>query len=197
MFETFATLSTDTCNDVIQHLNSLSGNLRPDVSNYANGRQRFWIGTEYPLSLKYQQFRSGVRDARLEKWIRSVWEQSGLNGRPESALAIFGHIPIEFHPDAPCAAPKAVQINLGGTTFIHDSVPATNANRNGRIYTPTAPIEHTLDKGEVTRFNCKHVHATVAPQPDRWSIIVWQISNYGRQAYQDFMAQRIGSILSR
>jgi len=192
MFEKFAQLSSDTCTDVIQHLNSLAGHLEKDVSNYAKDRQRFWIGTEYPLSLKYQQFKPGVRDARLEQWIRSVWEQSGLNGRAEAALAIYGEVPIEFHPDAPCAAPESIQINLGGTTFIHDSVPSGPSNRNGRIYTPTAPIEHTLDMGEITRFNCKHVHATVEPQPDRWSIIVWSISNYGRQAYNEYLRKRTG-----
>ena len=189
MFEQFATLSTDTCQSVIQHLNGLNSNLYPDVSNYAKGRQRFWIGTEYPLSLKYQQFRSGVRDKRLEQWIKSIWEQSGLPGKAEAALAIYGEVPIDFHPDAPCADPLAIQINLGGTTFIHDSVPASARNRNGRIYTPSSPIEHTLDMGEITRFNCKHVHATVAPKPDRWSIIVWQISNYGRQAYTEYLSQ--------
>ena len=187
MFETFANLSLDTVHDVTQHLNSLNSHLYPDVSNYAKGRKRFWIGTEYPLSLKYQQFRTGVRDKRLEQWLKRLWEQSGLSGKPEAALAIYGDVPIEYHPDAPSAAPEAIQVNLGGTTFIHDTVPAGPSNRNGRIYTPTAPIEHTLDKGEVTRFNCKHVHCTVAPQPDRWSIIVWSISNYGREAYNEYL----------
>ena len=59
MFEKFAQLDSSTTDAVIAHLNSLSDNLYPDVSNYARGRQRFWIGTEYPLSLKYQQFRDG------------------------------------------------------------------------------------------------------------------------------------------
>ena len=190
MFEKFAQLDSSTCDGVIQHLNSLSGHLYPDVSNYARGRKRFWLGTEYPLSLKYQQFKGGVRDPRLEKWIRDVWAQSGLGGRPESALAIFGDVPIEYHPDAPCAAPHAIQVNLGGTRFIHDSVVSGPSNRNGRLYTPSSPIEHTLDMGEVTRFNCKHVHATAEPEPDRWSIIVWQISGYGRTAYNKYLAQR-------
>ncbi|MYA99290.1 hypothetical protein F4X90_06380 [Candidatus Poribacteria bacterium] len=190
MFEKFAQLDSSTCDSVVNHLHSLSGHLYPDVSNYAKGRQRFWLQTEFPLSLKYQQFQSGVQDKRLWGWLQQVWDKSQLNGSPEAALAIYGDVPIEFHPDAPCAAPNAVQINLGGTTFIHDSVPSGPSNRHGRGYKPTSPIEHTLDRGEITRFNCKHVHATVAPQPDRWSIIVWQISQYGRQAYQQYLAQR-------
>ena len=190
MFEKFAQLDSGTSDSLIKHLDSLSGHLYPDVSNYARGRRRFWIQTEYPLSIKYQQFRAGIQDERLWTWIQQVWDKSKLGGSPESALAIYGQVPIQFHPDAPCASPLAIQINLGGTTFIHDSVPAGPANRNGRIYTPTAPIEHTLDRGEVTRFNCKHVHATSDPQPDRWSIIVWQISNYGRPAYNKYLAQR-------
>jgi len=190
MFEKFAQLESSTTDSVISHLNNLSGHLYPDVSNYAKGRERFWIGTEYPLSLKYQQFRSGVRDKRLEQWIRTIWKQSGLGGRPEAALAIYGKVPIEWHPDAPCAAANSIQINLGGTVFAIDSVPAGPDNRNGRIYTPTAATEYTLDRGEVTRFNCKHVHCTIDPEPDRWSIIVWQISNYGRKAYQQFLASK-------
>ena len=190
MFETFSNLPQSTCDDVTNHLSSLSHQLRPDVSNYAKGRQRMWLNTEYPLSLKYQQFRPGINDERLWGWIQQVWAKSQLSGQPESALAIYGNVPIDFHTDAPCAAPECIQINLGGTTFIHDTVPAGQSNRNGRIYRPTSPIEHTLDKGEITRFNCKHVHATVEPQPDRWSIIVWQISNYGRKAHQQYLAQR-------
>ena len=190
MFEKYAQLEKSTCDHVINHLDSLSDNLNPDISNYARGRQRFWVQTEYPLSLKYQQFRTGVRDKRLWDWVNEVWHKSGLGGEPESALAIYGGVPIEFHPDAPCAAPNAVQINLGGTVFIHDSAPAGQQNRNGRIYTPTSPVEHTLDRGEITRFNCKHVHATVDPQPDRWSMIVWQISQHGRSAYQEFAAKQ-------
>ena len=189
MFEKFAQLDSSTCESVRTHLDSLSGNLYPDVSNYAKGRERFWVGTEYPLSLKYQQFKVGVRDRKLEDWLKDIWAKSGLTGSPESALAIYGDVPIEFHPDAPCAAPEAISVNLGGTTFIHDTVVNGPSNRNGRIYTPTAPIEHTLDMGEVTRFNCKHVHATVAPQPDRWSIIIWQISQYGRTAYSEYIAR--------
>ena len=103
-------------------------------------------------------------------------------GKPESALAIYGDVPIEYHPDAPAAASASIQINLGGTTFMHDTVLPTRMNRNGRIYTPTSVIAHTLDMGEVTLFNCKHVHATVDPKKDRWSIIVWTISDYARAA---------------
>ena len=190
MFEKFSQLSPSNSESVIEHLNNLSGHLHPDLSNYAKGRERFWIETEFPLSLKHQSFKGGVKDKRLWDWINTVWEKSQINGKPEAALAIYGKVPIEFHTDAPCAAPEAIQINLGGTTFIHDSVPSGPSNRNGRIFTPSSPIEHTLDRGEVARFNCKHIHATVAPQPDRWSIIVWQISRYGREAYQKYLTQR-------
>lgn len=190
MFEKYSQLSASTADSVIRHLNSLGGHLYPDISSYARGRQRFWIGTEYPLSMRHQQFRSGIRDKRLESWIRDIWAKSGLPGRAESALAIYGDVEIDFHPDAPCADALAIQINLGGTTFVHDTVPAGPENRNGRIYTPTAPIEHTLDIGEVTRFNCKHVHSTVEPVADRWSIIVWQISRYGRAEYNNYLRRR-------
>ena len=114
MFETFSNFPQSTCDDVTNHLSSLSHQLRPDVSNYAKGRQRMWLNTEYPLSLKYQQFRPGINDRKLWGWIQNIWAKSQLSGQPESALAIYGNVPIDFHTDAPCAAPECIQINLGG-----------------------------------------------------------------------------------
>ena len=186
MFERITTLTSSTAENVRTHLETLNSNLIPDISNYAPGRKRFWIQTEFPLSLKYQSFRAGVQDPKLWGWLQQVWQKSGLEGQPETALAIYGDVPIQFHGDAPCAAKNAIQINLGGTTFVHDSSPPVRGQRNK----PSSPIEHTLDMGEVSRFNCKHLHATVEPEPDRWSIIVWQISQFGRSAYQQYLNQQ-------
>ena len=137
--------------------------------------------------MKHQSFRPGLEDERLWSWIEKLWEKAGYQNPPECALAIYGNVPIQFHSDAPAAAPESLQINLGGTDFIIDESP--KYQRQGKIYTPISPVTHTLDMGEVTAFNCKHVHSTINPDKDRWSIIVWSISGQARSLYNEYLSK--------
>lgn len=189
MLERILTVRPSVCEDVRRHLDSrLSKHLEKDRSLYAPGRKRVWIKLEFPLSLKHQSFRPGIKDPRLWNWIEKLWYRSGYKEPPETALAIYGDTPITFHPDAPAAAPKSLQINLGGTKFIIDQSPKWK--RTGKIYVPTAPVEYTLDMGEVSTFNCKHIHATSEPNKDRWSIIVWRLSDQVRTLYNNYLEQK-------
>ena len=151
MFEKIKTIDRTTCEDVRNHLDrKYSKLLTRDLSTYARGRKRIWIKTEFPLSLQYQSFQPGVEDKRLWSWIEKLWALSGYKNSPESALAIYGGVPISFHPDAPAAHHESLQINLGGTEFIIDEHPKWR--RKGKIYIPSNPISHTLDMGEVAKF---------------------------------------------
>ena len=189
MLERVTNISPSVCEDVRKHLDqNVYKYLGQDVSSYARGRKRVWLQTEYPLSMTHQEFRPGIDDERLWSWIQKLWYKAGYEEPPESALAIHGNVPIAFHPDAPAAAPESLQINLGGTEFIIDGSPIWK--RKGKIYTPTFPVTHTLDMGEVSKFNCKHVHSTVNPKSDRWSIIVWRISDKARPMYEEYQARR-------
>ena len=124
MFERLKTIPRSTCEDVRRHLDSqVTKHLKRDVSSYAPGRKRVWIKTEYPLSIQYQKFQPGIDDPRLWSWIEKLWDLAGYETSPESALAIYGDVPISFHPDAPAAAPQCLQINLGGTQFVIDESP--------------------------------------------------------------------------
>lgn len=193
MFEKITTISPSVCQDVRKHLDrNVYKYLGQDVSSYARGRKRVWLQTEYPLSMRHQEFQPGIDDERLWSWIQKLWYKAGYEEPPESALAIHGGVPISFHPDAPAAAPESLQINLGGTEFVIDESP--KYERKGKIYVPESPVSHILDTGEVSKFNCKHVHSTINPNKDRWSIIVWRISSQARYRYNQYLRYKNGEL---
>lgn len=200
MFELVRTIPRSTVLDVVSHMHA-NIDLAKDVSRYAPGRDRGWLMTEAPLSeFHYERgvkvpslFVARPTTDRLWSWLCRVWQESGYPGLPDLGLAAFGPTPISWHPDAAYAAPDSLLINFGGVQWGIDELPIIrrprNAPRDGsRSTDPRQPVFHTLDAGEVVRFNCKHLHETLEPQKDRWSVVLWQISRFIRPMYQQYLA---------
>lgn len=199
MFEIVRNISDSTVSDVTTFLHD-NVPLAKDVSRYARGRDRGWLQTEAPLSEFHyvngqkvpSLFVSRPIPDRLWNWLCQVWRESGYPGEPDLGLAAFGPTPITWHPDAAYAAPDALLVNFGGVQWGIDELPIVrrpaNAPRDGSRSTgPRQPAFHTLDAGEIVRFNCKHLHETLDPQQDRWSIVLWQVSRFIRPMWNQYV----------
>lgn len=164
------------------HLNEMyleGGLLRPDVSNYARGRQRAWLQVEAPLG-NTRPWQPGVRDERLWNWIlENIWAEAELG------LVAYGQVGIRPHRDASYADYEARSINLGeieGWWYepgYSDFGPGPQTIRHALTY--------KLAPGDVIRFNCKNQHAVINPAPDRWSINLWRVSDRARARFEAFM----------
>jgi len=165
-------LSMSTVNSVISHLDKhITPDLEPDISSYARGRKRSWLNWEATLTSP-TRFSPGLIDKRLWNWLSQVWKRAGMRGTPELGLAIHGDIPITLHRDASYADKESLNVNLGGVTWLYDT-----SRGVGTI------TETTLDGGEIIPFNCKHRHGVFDPLPNRWSIILWRVSNKSRLTF--------------
>lgn len=134
--------------------------LRPDVSNYAPGRLRAWLGIEPAL---HRAFRSqpGV-DVGDDLWDGL---QALLHFRFDYALVTWsgGGQGITAHRDAGYAASEAVGWNISGTCVFRYFDDETG--------TPTHVL--TLQPGDVIRFDCKKRHAA-EPSANRWAMNFWR-----------------------
>ena len=146
-----------------------------DVSNYAPGRERGWLQHEGPLSMN-RKFQPRPCPTRLWSWLGKIWQSAGYTGLPELGLAAHGDRGISLHRDATYAAPASMLVNLGGVTWGYE--PTREATR---------PQYQKLEGGEVLTFDCKHRHAALDPSPDRWSIILWQVSNRRRAEFDRYL----------
>ena len=167
MLEIRKQLAPSTSLDVIDHLNkNLAPHLSQDVSNYAKGRKRVWLEYEAPLS-NSQAFKPATHNSKLWKWLKEVASKSGMPV-PQLGLAVYGDTGIQLHRDASYANPLALSINLGKVEFLFDDNRQGKTNKNIR--------QHNLDSGEIILFDCKHRHAAINPNRNRWSIILWTIA---------------------
>lgn len=141
-------------------------------SSYAYGRRSAWLQFDCPLSMG-GHFKPVSTPGRLWDWCERVWEQSGMRGKPEVGLANYGDVGIDLHRDATYAAPDTLLINIGKVHWQYDH------SRGISI-----PEHYDFDGGEVIRFNCKHRHGAYEPGSDRWSIVLWTISNKRRKEFE-------------
>jgi hypothetical protein len=122
-------------NEVLEYLDQNISKLVPDVSNYAKGRLRAWIGLEAPLTDK-QSFKLGqfTYNDFIWEWLNKFCIDN-LSFTPEIALVHIGGADcsdpedypkdgkggacgIKEHRDAGYADFRAVGINLrGNATF--------------------------------------------------------------------------------
>jgi hypothetical protein len=162
--------------------------LRPDVSNYAKGRLRAWLGDE-PMLFAPFNTRPGLPVAiqvadRLKELIE--WEYDFCLVTYSGDETPIGIAP---HMDAGYADFEAVSVHVSGECRF-DYWQTRDTFGSGRVSTPyvlnrttgvvelagkVAPPSESvlLTPGVVTRFNCKSPHAAT-PGVKRWNLNFWR-----------------------
>ncbi len=177
--------------------------LTTDVSNYAKGRRRAWLGLEAPLSdnrlfMKVHpefSYRSILWD-----WL-AFYCEANLAFKPEIALLHVGgadcsepeenatdgrggECGITMHRDAGYADYRAVGINLTGNAVFgyrqcYPSVHKWTAQQD-----EAAELQRVvMTPGTSVVFNCKNPHFGQAG-PNRWCINAWRISHKRRDEFE-------------
>ncbi|MGB5631361.1 MAG: hypothetical protein WBM86_01110, partial [Waterburya sp.] len=177
------TLENDTQSAILEHLNTMKSNLNQDVSQYAQGRQNFWLGTRW--NLKEKQFESsGTWNSKLWELCKRVY--------PDADMALITYsgdeasAGINLHRDDSYAAFEARSISIeslsGQVTKwqMQQTYPGMNWVEKQNSNSPLTDFK--LPSGSMIAFNCKNPHAAL-PGKGRWSINLWQVSNKQRENY--------------
>lgn len=143
-----------------------------DVSSYARGRRRAWLGPEPRLGARRgsnaaQGYYPGPWNthAAVEAFCRRIWRRFLPEEPPLGPILVTsGTQGISPHRDASYARPIALTINLGDALWLH------NAERHSQQH--DSLTEMRLTGGEILAFDCKHIHAC-RPAPDRLAIHLW------------------------
>lgn len=168
-------------------LQPLDEHLQTDVSNYARGRQRYWLQCQWDLQKR--TFSPGVQAPTL--WALCLELCQPLGFVPEIGLVAKGETGIRLHRDDSYADFKAVSIQLGSAQWTYDQqypeycwVPAAQLN-------PGNPITYQVENCLVV-FNCKNLHSAAPLSTDRYSINLWQISKRLRPEFEDHRRRLTG-----
>lgn len=178
------TLDKSTQSAILEHLNNMKVELNQDVSQYAKGRENFWLGTQW--NLKDKQFEpSGTWNSKLWELCKNVY--------PEADIALITYsgdetsAGINLHRDDSYAAFEARSISIETipeqTTKwqMQQTYPAMGWVEKQNSNAPL--IDFELPSGSIIAFNCKNPHAA-APGKGRWSINLWKISDKQRVNYE-------------
>jgi hypothetical protein len=141
-------MNTDQLLTHAQKLLALHG--KPDASGYTGDRRIVWIG-EQP------RFTTDVCTipAYQDAYIKAIATE--LNPLHEFILIAGGDSIIKPHRDATFAHPDAISINLGGDAYFE--------SEDG---------DRLLSHGDISKFNCKRLHAVSKADSDRIVIVIWQ-----------------------
>lgn len=168
--------------------NDIRSELTPDVSSYARGRLRTWLGREPSLKAPFETKQATQLSPAIYKRFIDLIEWNF-----DFCLVTYSgdEIPIGIapHMDAGYADFEARSLHLSGECLFTywQARPAFgkspvevpyHLNRDTKVITldghsarPTHTIE--LPVGAVTRFNCKNPHAA-SPGVKRWNINFWR-----------------------
>lgn len=141
-----------------QWLETLKPRLKPDVSVYAKGRLRCWLGVEPSLTRVVTE-RPGVEVSpkiinRLTEIIEWRFDYCLVTFSAEAAIGITPH------RDASFADREARGLNVTGYCQFSYSSPGV---------TETVMLE----PGDLIKFDCKNVHGAV-PNSNRWGMNFWR-----------------------
>lgn len=152
---------------LVSHLERHKDRLAPDVSRYAQGRQRYWLNYEWDLASK--TFSHAVKDKRLWTFCKEVFPGADLG------LVVYGGVGIDLHRDDSYADWLGVGVNLGKVeAWLYDcQYPEYRWTSNQN---PPNPKRYKLGVGDVFQFNTKNPHSAVNPAHDRWALFLWRVS---------------------
>lgn len=138
--------------------------LTPDVSNYAKGRLRCWLGTEPTLTKPARLLPGTEVDPRVLNRLAEL-----ISWPFDFCLATYSGdeigVGIKPHRDAYFARHEARSLHLSGEclwSYWRD---------RGGIELPHDEL--LLEPGQVIAFDCKRLHAA-APGPKRWNLNFWR-----------------------
>ena len=194
-------IQTEIDPQAIAFLEENKHKLVPDVSNYAKGRYRAWIGMEAPLT-DQQRFKPGQfgYDSFVWTWLQKLCREKlsfdpeialihigGANcGEPE-ALPVDGNggeCGIKMHRDAGYADFRAVGINLIGEASFGYIANYPHQDRWTKEQDSQAkPQIVNMVPGTCVVFNCKNPHYAQAG-PNRWCINAWRIRDRRRKDFE-------------
>lgn len=160
---------------VLTHLGNNKHNLKPDVSNYARNRQRYWLQHEW--SLNKRVFLPAVKDKRLWTFCKEWMPDADLG------LVVHGPVGIQPHRDDSYADWRGVGINLGKIeSWYYDcQYPEFRWTKDRN---PSNPRTYQIPIGGVFEFNTKNLHGVNNPASDRWAIFLWKISSKFRNQFE-------------
>lgn len=148
--------------------------LTPDVSNYARGRQRCWLGDEPPLGKGSSKPGVPVDDATwsvLERWIEWRFDYCLVTFSGNDGIGILPH------RDASFANYEGVGWNLSGQCCFRYWEERISFGRSlaVRRFGPDDPPTCTVEMvpGTLVRFNTKNLHSA-SPTDSRWGMNFWR-----------------------
>jgi len=142
--------------------------LTSDVSQYAPNRKRAWLDAEWDL--KHKRFiKAHPMHDRLRVYLQK------LNIPFDLALIAYGASGISWHRDDSYANFVAYSVNLSTKPY-EWGYQRCYPSFKYEAQNPKAKREiHTLQPGEIIKFNCKNPHAALDHDDERWSINLWTV----------------------
>jgi len=167
----------DTCRKMYPHMNE-------DVSSYAKGRKRVWLGREW--SLNERKFFSAPDSETANKilsWSQDVIKEFS-DWQPEIGLLTWSGksgIGINPHRDDSYADYESWGINLIGECEFEYRLGYKGFTWTKEKETGIKSVN--LIPGSVWQFNCKNLHSA-KPSPKRLGLNLWRISSKFRMMYE-------------
>lgn len=152
------------------------GHLKPDVSKYAQGRLRAWLGVEPTLTSPTRLLQGMPVERRyLERLAEIIgWQFDYCLATYSGDVEAKG---ITAHRDASYADYEGWGLNVSGEAEFKywEGRQSFGYSPCVREYTAQDPPTQilTLKPGDVTRFNVKNLHAAT-PGAKRWALNFWR-----------------------
>jgi hypothetical protein len=154
--------------------------LRPDVSRYARGRLRAWLGVEPQLVAPHADRPGVLVPEKILTRLRELMEWDF-----DYCLVTYSGdevaVGISPHRDAGCLSYEGYGLHLTGECRFDYWSSRQSFTGPGRVVEVGEEPTHSLllQPGEVVRFNTKNLHAA-SPGVGRWNINFWRKKSSSR-----------------
>lgn len=169
--------------------------LKLDTSSYGVGRQRYWLEHEPILGSGGRHYQRATQNEQFWHFCQIIYQRASGIAMPNSAaakpdlgLVAYGKVGIRSHRDDPYAACPAVSINLSTTPTQWGYTPSYSDYDKRHAKRAKEGIYH-LPPGAIVMFNSQNPHRVINPDPERWSINLWQIAPACRPYFERYLAK--------